>query len=520
LLVRRVQEDKNTPKIPVITASYLSENNFEDNQMDSYAYQGFSNMTGQRQTEFGAYIMDTIKVSPTLIVNAGLRYDYWTVNREVQGRGIVVDPRTCPNLVCPTGSSWYFPDRTNVGPRLAFTWSPERLHGKTVISAGGGVLYGQGQFGHLGAPISNLPQQFTLLQTTVPGLSFPVTPYLGAAAYSVSYTGQDRNRRNLAVDEWTIGVQQVLAKDTTATISYLGSAGSHLWSNLIANGINPATGQRPYAGYSTFTEESTQSSSNFNALEVGLHRNLRTGLLLAANYQWSHAIDDGSVGGAEATVPENQNCLSCDRASSMFDMRSYFTSSAIWKIPVGRGHTFLGNASPLVNSILGDWQLAGVGTSRSGLPLNVTISRSAKTLPDQINTNQRPDRVPGVSIYPANRSTGHWLNPAAFSVPANGSWGNTGANVARAPGHWQGDFALQKQVHAWEQTSITFRAEAFNAFNVAQYGNPVVKLSSATSNGQTVVVPGTFGLINNAFNTNPTGSGTPRQIELSLRLDY
>jgi hypothetical protein len=144
---------------------------------------------------------------------------------------------------------------------------PASLKGRTVLSVGGGIFYGQGQFGHLAPPISNLTQSFTLLQTTVAGLSFPVTPYLGAAAYSVSYTGQNRNRKNLAVDEWTLSLQHELAKDTNLTVSYIGSSGSHLWTNTIANGINPATGKRPYAGYSTFTEYSTQSSSNFNALE-------------------------------------------------------------------------------------------------------------------------------------------------------------------------------------------------------------------------------------------------------------
>jgi hypothetical protein len=520
LLVRRVQENKNTPKIPVITTAYLSEGNFQNNLMDSYAYQGYSNMTGQRQTEFGAYIMDTIEVLPTLIVNAGLRYDYWTVNHEVLGRGVVVDPVTCPNVVCPSGSTWYFPDRTNFGPRLSVTWSPAALGRKTVFGAGAGIFYGQGQFGHLAAPIGNIPQNFTLLQTTVPGLSFPVTPYLGAAAHSVSYTGQDRNRKNLAVDEWTLSIQHELAKDTNLTISYIGSSGSHLWTNTIVNGIDPATGKRPHIGYSTFTLDSTRSSSNFNALEIGIRRNVQTGLLLAANYQWSHAIDDGSVGGAEATVPQNQNCLSCDRASSMFDMRSYFTSSAIWQVPMGRGKALIGDANPIVNALVGGWQLAGVGTIRSGLPLNVTLSRSATALPDQINTNQRPNVVPGVSIYPANKSPRNWLNAAAFSVPANGTWGNAGANIARAPGHWQMDFALQKRVLTWERLGLTFRAEVFNMLNVAQYGNPVVSMSTKTTNSQLQLVPGNFGLINGAFNTNPTGSGTPRQIELSMRLDF
>jgi Carboxypeptidase regulatory-like domain/TonB dependent receptor len=521
VLVRRVQENKNTPAIPVITATYLSENNLQQNLMDSYAYQGFSNMTGQRQTEYGAYFMDTIKVLPTLLVNAGLRYDFWSVDHEVLGRGVVVDPNSCPNVVCPAGSSWYFPDRTNFAPRLAVTWSPTALHNKTVISAGGGIFYGQGQFGHLGSPVGNIPQNFTLLQTTVPGLSFPVAPYLGAAAYSVSYTGQDRNRKNMAVKEWTVSVQQEVAKETSVTLSYIGSIGSRLWTNAIVNGINPATGKRPLTGFSTFTYDQTLGNSNFNALEVGIHRSIRTGLLLAANYQLSHAIDNGSVGGAEATVPQNQNCIPCETASSQFDMRSYFTSSAIWQIPVGRGHTFLGTASPVFNTIVGGWQLAGVGTSRSGLPLNVTISRSATSLPDQINTNQRPDLVPGVSPYTANRSPRSWLNSAAFAVPANGTWGDASRNLVRAPGHWQADLALQKRIQTWERLAFTFRAEAFNLFNVAQYGNPVVALSSkAGANGQLQVVPGNFGLINGAFSTTPTGSGTPRQLELSLRLDF
>jgi hypothetical protein len=388
------------------------------------------------------------------------------------------------------------------------------MHDKTVITVGGGVYYGQGQFGHLGTAVGNIPQNFTLLQTSIPALSYPVTPYLAAAAYSSSYTAQNRNRKNFVTDEWTLGIQHEVAHATSVTLTYIGSAGSHLWSNTIDNGINPATGTRPYPTFSTFTEEATRSHSSFNALEAGIHRNLRTGLFLAANYQWSHAIDDDSVGGAEATTPQNQACLSCDRASSTFDMRSYLTANAIWQLPFGQGRAL--HANHLVNTVAGGWELSGVGSMRSGLPLNVTISRPATALPDQITSNQRPNLVPGVSIYPSHRSTTSWLNPNAFSVPANGTWGNSGMDIARAPGHWQIDTALQKQTHAWERLQITFRVEAFNLLNVAQYGTPVVKMSTSGSN----LVLGTFGLINSAFNTNPTGSGTPRQLELSMRADF
>jgi hypothetical protein len=508
-LVRRVQENKNTPKIPVVTATYLNETNLMNNIMDSYQYQGASDMTGQRQTEYGAYIMDEIKVRPNLTINAGLRYDYWSVDHDVFGRGIVVDPYTCPNLVCPSGSAWYKSDPSNVGPRLSLAWSPARLHGKTVIRVGSGIFYGQGQFGHLGQAVGNLPTQFTLNQKQVPGLSYPVTPYLGAAVHSVTYTAQDRNRKNLAVDEWSASIQHEVAKDTTVQVSYIGSKGTHLWTNSIVNTVDPGTGLRPYKSFAAIAYFRTDGISNYNALEVGLHRNLSTGLLVTANYQWSHALDDGAVGGAEASVPQNITCRSCEYASSQFDMRSYFTSSAIWAVPVGKGHHLLSNASPWVNALLGGWQLAGVGTARSGLPLNITISRAATALPDQNNGSQRPNIVFGQSLYPSNQLLSTWLNPAAFSIPASGTWGNAGRNLVRAPGHWQMDAALEKRVQFRERLGIAFRAEAFNVFNVAQYGNPVVNLSSST-----------YGLINSAFSTSPTGSGTPREIELSLRLDF
>jgi hypothetical protein len=520
LRIRRIQENKNTPKIPVITATYLSEANFQDNQMDSYAYQGLSNMTGQRQTEYGAYFMDTIKLKQNLLLTVGLRYDFWSVDHDVLGRGVVVDPGTCPNLVCPSNSAWYFPDRDNVAPRVSISWSPAMFHNRTVISGGGGIFYGEGQFGHLGAAVGNIPQRFTLLQTSTPGLSFPIDPFLGAASYSASYTAQDRNRHDAQISEWTMSIQQQLATGTSMTASYIGSIGRDLWSNLIANGINPGTGVRPYTNFSTFTWDRTQGTSTYNALELGVHRDLRTGLLISANYQLSHAIDDDSVGGAEAITPQNQSCIRCERASSQFDMRHYFTSSAIWRVPVGRGHALLGNAGPVLNTLIGGWQMAGVGSIRGGLPLNVLLSRSATALPDQINSNQRPNRVPGVPLYPANRTTHQWLNSAAFSVPANGTWGNAGRNLVRGPGHWQADMALQKSFSIWEKVSTSFRAEAFNIFNVAQYGTPAVALTSTGTGPNLQIVPGNFGLINGAFSVVPTGSGTPRQIELSVRLDF
>jgi len=77
--------------------------------------------------------------------------------------------------------------------------------------------------------------------------------------------------------------------------------------------------------------------------------------------------------------------------------------------------------------------------ARTGLPANVTLTRNASALPDGINANQRPDLVPGQSLYPANQSPTLWLNPLAFTTPANGEWGNASRNIVRVPGIWQAD---------------------------------------------------------------------------------
>jgi hypothetical protein len=148
--------------------------------------------------------------------------------------------------------------------------------------------------------------------------------------------------------------------------------------------------------------------------------------------------------------------------------------------------------------------------------LNVTISRSAGALPDQLNKNQRPNLIPGASLYPAHQSPFNWLNYAAFTVPASGTWGSLGRNAVRGPGHWQIDPALSKRFAVTERVGTTFRAEAFNVFNHAQYGKPATNWAPAT----TVPNPNNYGVITSGYNTNTAGSGGPRDLQFSLKVDF
>jgi hypothetical protein len=180
---------------------------------------------------------------------------------------------------------------------------------------------------------------------------------------------------------------------------------------------------------------------------------------------------------------------------------------------------------------VGGWQLSGVGYVRSGLPLNVTINRNSTDLPNQINQNQRPDRIPGVPLYPRHKTTSEWLNPAAFAVPFScpssgtcvvppgvSAWGDLGRNAVRAPGVWQIDPSLQKRFAITDRIGLEVRAEAFNVLNVAQYGQP--NTNWAPPQPGVSDNPNSYGLISNSYNTNPTGTGTPRELQFGTKVTF
>jgi Carboxypeptidase regulatory-like domain/TonB dependent receptor-like, beta-barrel len=506
--IRRMQENKLHP-LALQSLSYLSEQNFVNNILDSYSYQAPGVETQARKNPYYGYILDEFKIKPNLTLNAGLRYEYYGVDYDKNNIGLVFDPFTCGLQYCPPGTSFYYPNTKDFGPRVSLAWAPEAFHGKTAIRVGGGIFYSDGQFGGLYAASTNIGQNFTLTQKTNPGLTYPFTTFLSQAAYSISYSAKDRRRKDISVDEWNVSIQQEIARDTILQVGYLGTKGTHLFrKGLALNGIDPVTGKRPYASLtnSTIGWTTDDANSNLQTLQVSLRRNLRTGLLVSANYQWSHGINDGSNGDGESDTPQNMNCRSCERGDADFDVRHNFTTSAIWLIPVT-------GSSAFTKAAFGGWQLSGIGTARTGLPGNVTLSRSASALPDGINSSQRPDVVPGQPLYPANQTPDLWLNPLAFTTPVNGKWGTAGRNIVRMPGIWAADVSMEKRFPVTERTSLSFRADVFNIFNRAQLGKPNLKWTDPSQGT-------TYGAITTPYTTSAIGTGTPRQMQFMLRLTF
>ena len=508
--IRRVQINQSATATDDLTVAYASAADFVNNVASTAVLNAAVPITGLRKTSVFGFVQDEFKLRPNLTLNAGLRYEFFNVFHEVNNHDVVFDPKSCAGGFCPAGSDFYFPDLGDFAPRVSLAWSPEALHGKTVIRSGYGIYYGEAQLGDLNAPVNNIAVRLSLTAAGSPGLSYPVDRFLASSTNSLTPRGLDRHRKNQNIQAWGFSVQQEVMKDTVFEAGYLGTKGTHLFTRTGVNLVNPATNLRQFPALGQVDYKTSDSNSTFHALQLQLRRNFTRGFLLTANYQWSHSINDGAVGGGEALAPENLNCRACDRGSSDQDIRQNLTASAVWELPVGRGKRLLAGASGFWSSLISGWELSGLGVARTGRPVNILVTRKTTDLPDQNNANQRPDYVGGTATTPSHQQVGNFLNLNAYAVPAKGSWGNLGKNTARGPGLWQVDPALSKRTRLTEKFDLNFRAEIFNVFNRAQYGDPVASISNTAQ----------FGKIIAPVNTGATGSGTPRQIQLMLRLSF
>ena len=454
-------------------------------------------------------------MSPTLSLNLGLRYEYYSVAHEILNRSAVVDIAGCGGF-CPKGTPYYDPNTKDFGPRVGLAWAPAALHGKTTIRGGFGIYYGGNQNDDFSDAAESAVPRYSLSSTDFPALSYPLVAFLDPANQLFSPKAIDRHRKDLSYENWDFVVQQQLPQDWLLQVGYTGSQGHHLFDKYTVNLINPLTGKRPLAGFGSFGFKANDGNDNFNALQVSMHRRFTRGLLFQSNYMWSHGITDASIGSGESVSIQDMACRACDRSSTNIDVRHNLTVNAIYELPFGPGKRFL--TSGLASRMFGGWELAGIGSARTGLPVNITMSRKAGALLDGNTSSQRPNLVPGVPIYAANQTINNWFNPAAFSLPANGTWGNLGRYIANGPGMYEIDSSLQKRFRIHERLALNFRAAAYNLFNHPIFSTPSGSIGALTGNPP--AVSGSFGRITSIINTGAVGTGAPRRIEFMFRAEF
>ena len=498
--IRRVQLIVHDFNLSDGTASFASLSDFQNDRLNTVAGSGELPTKQMRKMEYFGYVQDEWKIKPNLTANIGLRYEFFNAFSEIHHRDIPFDMQTCGGY-CQPGSDFAFPPTTNFAPRLSLAWSPAALKDRTVIRVGGGIFYGDAQLGDQYSPANNDASRYTLSLATTPNLSFPFDAFINPnAALAAAPRSMPRNHANETSQQWGLSVQQALTNKITFQVGYNGQQNYHVFSRTYVNVINPLTGQAPIPSLNQIDVRGEDGVSSFHGLVSTLQVNEWHGLLLRFNYMLSHAFNDGSSGGGGSDgAPQNVACRSCEKGNSSYDATNVFTANFAYAIPFGAKHWY------------GGWTWSGISTARTGLPLNVSVTRKATDVPDgNVLSTERPNLVPGVPLYLDYGASGLWLNAAAFAVPAKGTWGNLGRNVVRAPGLFQIDTALTKRVAIREQTGMEFGVEAFNILNHPQLGAPGVNISSASN----------FGRITSPINTSPVGAGTPRQIQFVARFFF
>ena len=383
-----------------------------------------------------------------------------------------------------------------------------------MVRAGGGIYHTDGQEDDQNLPISNTVDRYSFSNTAFPALSFPLTPFLIYAENGglgvVSPRDLDRNRKDDYVAAWTASVQQKLPWNIVGTATYLGNKGTDVLTTTYTNLVNPATGVAPYPAFGPVSWRGDVGNSTFEALQLNARRAFQSGFLLSSNFMWSHSINDGSIGGGESDTPQDSFCRSCDKASSDDDVRLLFNLSAVYQLPFGAGKPILQQPG-IARALLGGWELSAIGTAQTGLPVNITIDRSNGAVPGDysISGEERPNYIAGVSLTPAGGSTpNQWINPLAFSTPAQPDLRQSGAQCFPGAGNFPtGSGPVEVREHQG-----------------ADDASACARICSTCSTGPSMERPmpiclsGNFGVITTTISNYATGRGTPRELQLSAKI--
>lgn len=530
---RRIQMNQNYGEHGKITFSTVEQ--LAANKVAKASLTGALPVNDMRKNDYFLYAQDEYKWRPGLTLNLGVRYTIFGLFTEAHGKGNPFDFATCgPQGFCGVGASFGQQNYGDVDPRVGLAWSPDRS-AKTVVRAGFGMYHEDGQLDDQNLPAKNEVPSYAATASASSPLSYagtsnntatnncpgPVVTGTGSCGFgagTLSPNAEQRNRKDTYVEQWGLSVQRELPGDFLSTVSYLGSHGVHLLEENVVNLIDPATGLVQYPAFApAIPWRGSTGMSTYNGLSVAVRRRFSHGLLVAANYMYSHEIDNGSNGSGDGDEiqPQNPLCQACDTASGAWDARHVVNGNAVYQLPFGVGRPMLSQRG-VADTIAGGWELTTTALARTGFPVNVLMP-SSYTAPDGASGSERPDLVPGVSLTPPRgKRVAEWINPAAFAAPA-GEFGTAPRDLFPGPGTWQIDLAADKTFILTERWQLQFRSEFYNIFNHPQLGPPQSTFNPSNTTG--------FGSIITTVNTavspvTPVGSGTPREMQFALRLEF
>ncbi len=337
-----------------------------------------------------------------------------------------------------------------------------------------------------------------------------------------------------------LAVQRQITKNSLVDVAYVGNHGLKLQAFLNGNQRNINVAQstatttvysRPFANWpSDITEALNESYSNYNALEARYEQRMVAGLTLLNSFTWEHSLDNASASlEGNTPSPQDANNLKAEYAQSDYNLPIANITSLVYDLPFGRGRAFGQHLNPILDGVLGGWQVSADNTAQAGTPFNLTYGPNSNQLAStQIVANYRgvnlyrPNRVSGVpltqgrSVVPS-ATTGYiqYINYNAVALPATKNaagayqppFGNMSRNPGRNPPLYQTDLDFNKRFNTpIEGMKIEFRSEFYNIFNHTNLYLP------STIGGTQGANASTGGLISSTF--------TPRVIQFALKVMY
>jgi Carboxypeptidase regulatory-like domain/TonB-dependent Receptor Plug Domain len=471
------------------------------------------------------FLADNWRVARRLTLNLGLRWERFPTYTGQNNTGTFI-----PNVQsqrfpsAPLGLVFSGDDGIPDGiiktpwntfaPRVGFSYDLFG-NGKTSLRGGYGLFYSQIDQVRVSNSLVQQPYSLTMVVNKTPSLvnpygpgggPFPYNPDPASAVFTSGATifGVEPGAHNVpSVQQFSLGVQQQLATNWGAELSYVGSLGRHFPINIDANspvyvpggstttaGLNARRPYEPTPGTYTFgqiTQVLLSSNFSYNALQAKLTHRFTNNFSVQASYVWSKAIALGAV--------VDSLDIQSSRGPSDTDIRHNFVVSYMYSLPR------VNSLGAFGRQVLSGWQLNGITSIHSGSPFNVTSGKDTNL--DGVN-NDRPATVGSPTINGGSRAerSAEYFNTAAFAqLPPNTPYGSTGYNSLVGPGYVNTDLSIFKNFTIREEASLQFRAEAFNLFNNVNLNNPNSVLTSPQ-----------FGQI--------TSASSPRILQFALRLSF
>lgn len=486
------------------------------------------------------FAQDDFKITSRLILNYGVRWEYFGRLGELYGRDANYDFSLKKVVVPAKGRSYFLPnfagsplivdaesvglgkrllepDLNNYAPRIGLAYQPFGSR-KTVLRAAYGIFYTPPS-GFLNFQTSTGPPYNTSYSysrpTAVgaggrpPSFDNPVATGGASSNLLAPVNSVARDYRDLQSQIWNFTIEQGLQQDLSLRLSYVGNKGSRLYRQVYANACLPglvacearAADQSPRADVNfpvTGGGIQTVGRSIYHSMQVEVEKRYSHNLFFNANYTFGRVI-------ALTSSPANPIAnASLDRGRDATSITGVFHLNAVWDLPFGPKQRFLSGARGAAAKVVGGWQLAGLTHIQTGQPFTVTAPAADTGTGSGVN---RADRIADGRLSP-DRPKSEWLNkyfdPTAFKRPARGQIGTSGVGVLVGPGLFNTDLTLMKNIAIYERLNLQFRAEFFNISNHANFSNPVSDVTSAA-----------FGRISS---TNP--NTFPRQIQFGARLQW